>query len=1019
MAGNRNSTREQGRWRGSQQAESEDPAALHKEGLRASESVFVEAREAGTFAVVRRGDKPVREAQIGALHALGSHFTLHREPAIVALPTGVGKTVVAAATPFVLEDVARVLVVVPGVVLREQVTQALAEASQLRAHGLASDTLTAPLVQEVRSRQTAWDHAVDFDVVVSTPHCVSPPYLEEGENVPPPPDMFDLVIVDEAHHVPATTWTALIEHFAKAKKVFLTATPFRRDKRVIHGTIVYHYPLERAMAEGVFAPVELVGVTDFGTSTADRDRAIAEKAVERLSAPEHQGSSLLVRAASRARAGQLSKLYGELGVEVETVHHGMTIKKVNEKLEKVRTGEAHGVSFVGVLGEGFDLPRLKVGAYHDKHRSVPATVQFIGRLARPEADRPSARAEVVTVLEDLREDTWELYRHEAVWTRVLPRLVDELIVGAAERQRFFDAMPAPPEELSLHEIRPMRKGVLYEVTEPGWTFVPSDDHVVAAGLGEGDMFGGDRVWYSAPSVREGFLMFITESRKRPRWMGSPSLDTPAFGLHVAVLEPDPPPDSTYMMVLSTTRTNERDFALRIAGSDVPVRLVDPGAVIRLLQESKFESYFTVGLRNNQARGKCRKSYAMAAGTEVDRALEDTDRRGVTLGHTFGRAAALPGGRRGAGGASTDSGRLWENSYCTVDAYAKWARDVFAVLRGGEPQYLDALTGVSAPRRLAQWPEALLLDVEPHPMVGRGYELADYGDLRLIHFAGRHSDGTITLSAYYEDKRVWRGEALPDGAVEPIGEDLPVRRGPHGADTPLSDFLTAYPLTFYFSNGDTVRRGTLSPGGAKPITLPNRVLESYDWDGVDIESEVVGRDGRRSVQDRVQAALSETVGTEWVLRDDAAGEIADHIAVRQEADGLEVVFAHSKASSSPMPGVRVKDLDEVLGQTLRSRRWMQDPAFLWWTLQKRLAGRAACNVVYGDEEALVERCGRWAEQPPRMEIGVLAVQPGFSVSKYRKSVEGQQPHQRTHAVAEMLHAVAAWMAYDRFTLIGSK
>ena len=33
-----------------------------------------------------------------------------------------------------------------------------------------------------------------------------------------------------------------------------------------------------------------------------------------------------------------------------------------------------------MLGEGFDLPSLRIVAYHDKHKSLPATVQLIGNI---------------------------------------------------------------------------------------------------------------------------------------------------------------------------------------------------------------------------------------------------------------------------------------------------------------------------------------------------------------------------------------------------------------------------------------------------------------------------------------------------------------------------------------------------------------------------------------------------------------------------------------------------------------
>ena len=44
-------------------------------------------------------------------------------------------------------------------------------------------------------------------------------------------DAFDVVIVDEAHHTPAATYSTVVEHFSPKLLVGLTATPFREDSK--------------------------------------------------------------------------------------------------------------------------------------------------------------------------------------------------------------------------------------------------------------------------------------------------------------------------------------------------------------------------------------------------------------------------------------------------------------------------------------------------------------------------------------------------------------------------------------------------------------------------------------------------------------------------------------------------------------------------------------------------------------------------------------------------------------------
>src|SRR3989337_1918910 len=51
-------------------------------------------------------------AQIGAIYALGAHFTIHEQTAVVTMPTGSGKTAVLMMSPYLLQAT-RVLVITP------------------------------------------------------------------------------------------------------------------------------------------------------------------------------------------------------------------------------------------------------------------------------------------------------------------------------------------------------------------------------------------------------------------------------------------------------------------------------------------------------------------------------------------------------------------------------------------------------------------------------------------------------------------------------------------------------------------------------------------------------------------------------------------------------------------------------------------------------------------------------------------------------------------------------------------
>jgi superfamily II DNA or RNA helicase len=184
----------------------------------------------------------LRRGQLAAIHGLAAHFTLKKEPGIVVLPTGAGKTDVAILLPF-LTSATRVLVIAPSEAVRGQLSARYASLSVLKSMGVLLDTIPLPKVKKLKQRilNTAdWEQLREFDVVVTTPNSMSP--VLKGV-APPPEDFFDLLIIDEAHHSPAKTWQAILEAFPNAKRALFTATPFRRDRKQINGTIVANYSI--------------------------------------------------------------------------------------------------------------------------------------------------------------------------------------------------------------------------------------------------------------------------------------------------------------------------------------------------------------------------------------------------------------------------------------------------------------------------------------------------------------------------------------------------------------------------------------------------------------------------------------------------------------------------------------------------------------------------------------------------------------------------------------------------------
>lgn len=258
-----------------------------------------------------------------------AHWSVKPEiPATIAIPTGVGKTAIAMALPF-LASARRTLIVVPSTELRRQMEEAFSTQGVLKTIGAFSGK-QMPRVMAMKGLASDWTTLRAYDVVVALPNSISPSHY----TVQPPNDLFDLVVVDETHHAPAKTWQAILEHFDHARAVLLTATPRRRDQRLLPGELVFHYPLRQALDEGIFKPVRAdLLPTPEPVSRDAVDDLIADRVVALLGRREHATSSVIVRASRISRANTLAEKYRSRGVSAAVLHSGIGLSVRARTLE--------------------------------------------------------------------------------------------------------------------------------------------------------------------------------------------------------------------------------------------------------------------------------------------------------------------------------------------------------------------------------------------------------------------------------------------------------------------------------------------------------------------------------------------------------------------------------------------------------------------------------------------------------------------------------------------------------------
>ncbi|MBE8516015.1 DEAD/DEAH box helicase family protein [Amycolatopsis sp. H6(2020)] len=933
----------------------------------------------------------LRRAQLGAAFAVAAHFSTNQDPALVSMPTGSGKSAVMTLLPFLL-GAERVLVVTPSRLLREQLESEFTLLRVLRRAGVIAADLPGPRTISVTKRRQLDSDREElraFDVVIGTPSALSPAHKNV---VPPPGDLFDLLIFDEAHHTPAPTYLELLKTLSVAPVTLFTATPLRRDKQPIPARTVYSYSLTQALADGVLSPIDFLPVDVNSQATAEeRDTALAKATITRASSKEHilAGSRIIARTSSVSHAEQLTELYREHGAPMGLITATTPMKTVRTILRQVEDGTLCGLVSVGVLGEGFDLPRLKVAAYHRPHATLPATLQFLGRITRILADGPPA--ELLAVKEDVNDETRDLYNSDVAWATLVPAIADAAVADEARRREYLRSFdPEPTEPLSLAGIRP-RKDVQVFRTEGG----PLDFHTELVKLGDGTVI------YQGMDSGGEVLVVVTEHLVRPEWLEADTLDRYGYEIHVAVH------DRTHGLVfVHGTRDRTITGLLAALGLDEP-RMIDPLWLDRLMNSLAVDNYHSVGMRSARAAGGRLAAYRMMAGTRVGEAVLPSETRSYGTGHGIARvydpmivtAAMLAGDQKPPPASITSLGvsygraKVFSPDLVGLMEFRDWCFRLAFLAHAAADTTPSGLPGLAllSPRRLDQFPvepylahlETSTLDNGLHVRSPDGTRAFGLEELALE--VARLSKAELALRALVDGEVVWTGRQNLTGKVTADNSsDLRVLIGGTSPDLSFSEYLTEFSPTVFYTDG----AASIGPNMFQPQPeyddLGTDVLKMWDFDGVDIRRESdPPREGLINIKTYTAKQYQSDPDVEFVIDDDRAGEVADLVVVgRQGPNGRrEVSLVHCKFTKSAAPGARVGDLYEVAAQASRSVAWLS-PSRLARRLRYRL--REGSTLLTGPASDLDHLFDRWLTGAGEISWTITIVQPGLLTGKINSS-----------------------------------
>lgn len=328
----------------------------------------------------------LRAPQIGALHMILGHLKMPLETATVVLPTGTGKTETMLST-LVANQCQRLLVTVPSNSLRNQIYNKFETFGLLKAFGVIGKKSLYPIVGIIKEKFESTDLLLSFleqcNVVVTTMQILTNSSDEEQ-------NLFvsecSHIFIDEAHHVKAPSWNLFKNKFPAEKVIQFTATPFRNDGQRLDGKIIFNFPLKYAQEQGYFTKIDFIPIREYDSDKADE--LIAEMAVQRLRQDLLKYNHILMaRCATKERAEKVYEIY-KIHTDLNPVVIYSNCHDYRNVYQKILRKEAKIIVCVDMLGEGFDLPELKIAAFHDIRKSLPITLQFAGRFTRTK-DRKS------------------------------------------------------------------------------------------------------------------------------------------------------------------------------------------------------------------------------------------------------------------------------------------------------------------------------------------------------------------------------------------------------------------------------------------------------------------------------------------------------------------------------------------------------------------------------------------------------------------------------------------------------
>ena len=217
-----------------------------------------------------------------------------------------------------------------------------------------------------------------------------------------PPEFFQLLVVDEAHHTNAGTWASVVAHFNTARLLGVTATPVRGDGRGLgewYQSMVQGPSAAWLTEHGFLAPAKVLAPPGFNASglrrrMGDFDSRQAEERVTSIHGDCYShyckhlsGQTAIAFCCSVAHAEAVADLFKRQGIAAASIDGSMDATTRRQLLEDLGAGRLKVLTSCALIGEGVDVPSVGGCILLRPTQSVGLHLQMIGRCLRPSGDK--------------------------------------------------------------------------------------------------------------------------------------------------------------------------------------------------------------------------------------------------------------------------------------------------------------------------------------------------------------------------------------------------------------------------------------------------------------------------------------------------------------------------------------------------------------------------------------------------------------------------------------------------------